>query len=72
MVHEITADRLEQAADLAARAMLRMYDALFVQPAIERKLPLLTADAKLCSAMNGTAETDGGIAARSPPGGRLM
>ncbi|SEG73874.1 hypothetical protein SAMN04489712_110165 [Thermomonospora echinospora] len=58
VVHEITADRLELAADLAARSMLRMYDALFVQLAIERKLPLLTADAKLCSAVDGTVGTE--------------
>jgi predicted nucleic acid-binding protein len=38
VVNQITADRLEQAADLAARQMIGMYDALFVQMARERNL----------------------------------
>jgi predicted nucleic acid-binding protein len=42
VVHETTADRLERAADLAAEITLGMYDALFVQVAIERRLPLLS------------------------------
>lgn len=58
VVHEVTADRLEQAADLAAQKMLRMYDALFVQLAIERKLPLLTADVKLSNAASGLVEIE--------------
>lgn len=53
-VHPTTADRLERAAELAARRMLGMYDALFVQLAQELKLPLLTSDAKLARAVNGT------------------
>lgn len=51
VVHAITVDRLEQAADLSARKRLGMYDALFAQLAIERRIPLLTADAKLCAAL---------------------
>jgi predicted nucleic acid-binding protein len=39
--------RLEQAAELAARNQLRMYDALFVQLATEMDLPVLTSDLKL-------------------------
>jgi predicted nucleic acid-binding protein len=58
VVHEITADRLELAADLAVRHSLRMYDALFVQMAIERELPLLTSDGKLCRAAEGVASTE--------------
>lgn len=58
VVHAVTADRLEQAADLAARRMLRMYDALFVQLAIERKLPLLTADVKLSKAAGALVEVE--------------
>jgi predicted nucleic acid-binding protein len=46
-VHATTADRLERAAELAARKILGMYDALFVQLVQELKLPLLTSDAKL-------------------------
>lgn len=58
VVHEITPDRLELAADLAARKRLGMYDALFAQLAIERRIPLLTADAKLCTALLGEVETE--------------
>ncbi|HXL89212.1 MAG TPA: type II toxin-antitoxin system VapC family toxin [Streptosporangiaceae bacterium] len=46
-VEAITVDRLEQAAELAAHNQLRMYDALFVQLAMEMDLPVLTSDLKL-------------------------
>lgn len=49
-IHNTTADLLEQSAVLAANHMLRMYDALFVQLALTRDLPLLTSDAKLARA----------------------
>lgn len=52
-VETITADRLEQAAELAARNQLRMYDALFVQLAREMDLPMLTSDLKLQHAAAG-------------------
>lgn len=57
-VHPTTADRLERAADLAARKVLGMYDALFVQLAQELGLPLLTSDAKLARAASGTVQVE--------------
>jgi predicted nucleic acid-binding protein len=57
-VHPTTADRLERAAELAARKMLGMYDALFVQLARELDLPLLTSDAKLGRAVDGTVQVE--------------
>ncbi|HEY6788043.1 MAG TPA: type II toxin-antitoxin system VapC family toxin, partial [Trebonia sp.] len=57
-IHPTTADRLERAAELAARKMLGMYDALFVQLARELGLPLLTSDAKLSRAVNGTVQVE--------------
>jgi predicted nucleic acid-binding protein len=57
-VHATTADRLERAAELAARRMLGMYDALFVQLAQELKLPLLTSDAKLGRAVAGAIHVE--------------
>jgi len=35
-----------------------MYDALFVQPARELDLPLLTSDAKLARAADGTVQVE--------------
>jgi predicted nucleic acid-binding protein len=57
-VHTTTADRLERAAELAARKILGMYDALFVQLARELELPLLTSDAKLSRAITGTINVE--------------
>lgn len=57
-VHPTTADRLERAAGLAARKMLGMYDALFVQLAQELGLPLLTSDAKLARAASGAIQVE--------------
>jgi predicted nucleic acid-binding protein len=57
-VHPTTVDRLERAAELAARKMLGVYDALFVQLAQELGLPLLTCDAKLGRAVNGTVPVE--------------
>lgn len=36
---------------------LRMFDALFVQAALERGIPLLTADRRLCQAAAGLVPT---------------
>jgi predicted nucleic acid-binding protein len=58
IVHSIDADRLQGASSLAMDRSLRMFDALFVQVALERKLPLLTADAKLCRAVDSLIETE--------------
>jgi predicted nucleic acid-binding protein len=57
-VHETTADRLERAAALAARKNLGMYDALFVQLAGERDLPLLTTDLRLSRAAEGAVRIE--------------
>lgn len=53
VVHACDVDRVQRAASLAVDYSLRMFDALFVQTALERQLPLLTADAKLGRAVNG-------------------
>ncbi|MGI5161826.1 hypothetical protein [Microbispora sp. CA-102843] len=45
-------DRVQRAASLAVDYSLRMSDALFVQAALERQLPLLTTDVKLSRAVN--------------------
>lgn len=57
-VYPTTADRLERAAELAARKTLGMYDALFVQLAQELGLPLLTCDAKLSRAIGGAVRVE--------------
>ena len=57
-VHLTTVDRLERAAQLAAGKMLGMYDALFVQRARELSLPLLTSDARLGRAVDGTVQVE--------------
>ena len=53
-----TADRLERAAELAARRRLGLYDALFVQLARELELPLLISDVKLARAAEGTIRVE--------------
>ncbi|MET8332877.1 type II toxin-antitoxin system VapC family toxin [Streptosporangium canum] len=57
-VHPIGADHLERAAGLAVRLTLRMYDAVFAQLALDRGIPLLTTDAKLCHAVEGVVKTE--------------
>ncbi|MET9339394.1 type II toxin-antitoxin system VapC family toxin [Nonomuraea sp. NPDC003804] len=57
-VHQVDADRLERAATLAVRLTLRMYDAIFAQLALDRAIPLLTTDAKLCHAVEGVVKTE--------------
>lgn len=57
-VHETTADRLEQAASLAAARMLGMYDALFVNLSQELGLPILTSDARLARAAGRSARIE--------------
>jgi len=51
-VHVCDVDRVQRAAGLAADYSLRMFDALFMQAALERQLPLLTTDVKLSRAVN--------------------
>ncbi|WP_184971507.1 type II toxin-antitoxin system VapC family toxin [Nonomuraea endophytica] len=57
-VHQVDADRLERAAALAVRLTLRMYDAIFAQLALDRAIPLLTTDTKLCAAVEGVVKTE--------------
>lgn len=57
-VHETTADRLEQAATLAASRMIGMYDALFVNLAQELALPILTSDARLVRAAGQVVQVE--------------
>ncbi|MFI6499829.1 type II toxin-antitoxin system VapC family toxin [Nonomuraea typhae] len=57
-IHQINADRLERSASLAVRLTLRMYDAIFAQLSLERDIPLLTTDAKLCHAVAGVVKTE--------------
>jgi predicted nucleic acid-binding protein len=57
-VHAVDVDLLERAADLAVSHMLRMYDAVFAQLALDRGRPLLTTDVKLCHAVEGVVNTE--------------
>lgn len=58
MVHTTDADALERAAGLSAERMLSVYDAIMVDRALERDLPLLTADARLARAVAGLLSTE--------------
>jgi predicted nucleic acid-binding protein len=58
VIHGSDPDRVRRAADLAARLTLRMFDALFVQVALDRGLPILTTDFKLCKAVNRVVMTE--------------
>ena len=57
-VYPTDVDAVVRAADLAARRAIRFYDAVFVDLALEQQLPLLTADAKLCRAVDGLLSTE--------------
>lgn len=57
VVHTIDVDRLERGARLAARRSLGLYDAVFVDLALDLGLPLLTTDAKLCRGVDGLLST---------------
>lgn len=54
----IGADHLERAAGLAVALTLRMYDAVFAQLALDRGIPLLTTDVKLCHAVAGVVKAE--------------
>ncbi len=49
---------LARTAALAARRQLRVFDALFVDLALQRGLPLLTSDARLARAVSGLLSTE--------------
>ena len=57
-IHATDVDSLEQAAALAADHNLRVFDALMVHRSLERGLPLLTSDARLCRAVDGLVSTE--------------
>ncbi len=57
-IHATDVDGLEQAAALAADHNLRVFDALMVHRSLQRGLPLLTTDAKLCRAIDGLISTE--------------
>jgi predicted nucleic acid-binding protein len=69
VIHETDMDALTRAAALAAKRSLRVYDALLVDRAIDRGLPLLTADARLCRAVEAVVSTEllTGIASEAKP-----
>lgn len=57
-VHATDAEALARAARLSADRMVSVYDAVFVDRALQRGLPLLTADAKLVRAVAGLLSTE--------------
>lgn len=57
-VHSTDVDALERAAALAADRMLRLFDALVVDRALERGLTLLTSDARLCRSVDRYLSTE--------------
>lgn len=57
IVREVDVDTLERAARLAANHVLRLFDALVVDGALESGLPLLTTDAALCRGIGNLVET---------------
>jgi predicted nucleic acid-binding protein len=58
IIHKTDVDALERAAALAADHNLRFFDALMIDRALERGMPLLTSDSKLCRAVAGFAQTE--------------
>lgn len=58
VVHRTDADALQRAATLAASRYINYYDALIVDRAVQRGLPLLTADKSLCDAAAGLVQTE--------------
>lgn len=57
-VHSTDVDALEVAADLAWRRNLRFFDAVLVNRAMVRGIPLLTSDRKLVNAVGDTAPVE--------------
>lgn len=58
LIHSTDTAALARSAALAADRNLRFFDALFADRALERGLPLLTADKKLCNALAGIVQTE--------------
>lgn len=57
-VHSTDADTQERVAQLCSRRPVTFYDGLLVDRALQRGLPLLTADAKLARAVSGLLSTE--------------
>ncbi|MGH3697839.1 MAG: type II toxin-antitoxin system VapC family toxin [Pseudonocardiaceae bacterium] len=57
-IHGTDADALERAGELATRCMLRFFDAVFVDRALQRGMPLLTSDRKLANAVGTVAPVE--------------
>lgn len=54
-IHSTDADALERAGELATRCTLRFFDAVLVDRALQRGMPLLTSDRKLANAVGTVA-----------------
>lgn len=54
-IHGTDADALERAGELATRCTLRFFDAVLVDRALQRGVPLLTSDRKLANAVGTVA-----------------
>lgn len=57
-IHGTDADALERAGELATRCMLRFFDAVLVDRALRRGMPLLTSDRKLANAVGAVAPVE--------------
>ena len=57
-IHRTDADTQERVARLCSRRPVTFYDGLLVDRALQRGLPLLTADAKLARAVAGLLSTE--------------
>lgn len=58
IVHLTDVNALERAAGLVADRMLGVFDAIVVDRALQRGIPLLTSDAHLCRAVGGLVSTE--------------
>ncbi len=57
-IHGTDANALERAVELAARCTLRFFDAVLVDRALQRGIPLLTSDRKLANAVGAVAAVE--------------
>lgn len=57
-IHGTDADALERAGELATRYTLRFFDAVLVDRALQRGMPLLTSDRKLANAVGAVAPVE--------------
>ncbi|MGH3804256.1 MAG: type II toxin-antitoxin system VapC family toxin, partial [Pseudonocardiaceae bacterium] len=57
-IHRTDADALERAGELATRYTLSFFDAVLVDRALQRGMPLLTSDRKLANAVGTVAPVE--------------